>query len=320
MKNESYHGTPLPNRYELIDEQNAASFLLHEPWGAEVGHSVHSLGLSRELALARTVLAGNMSPLGSYGPQSLAREEKITDAKANLARYFAVNNIDPSTVRILHPERDYTTPLTSIAIDETQTAPDDAGLERSLTAGDLMYTYNPDIVLAARPADCPIVLMTADTPRGQMTSLLHLAWLGAAHGYVEQAKAIYDGLGVDWDSARCYITAGGQAETFTFEGFNKYNPLEEFPDRAGLFVNVTQDANNGTYAFGVDSPKFVYDEVINRFGIDPYQVYLDTSDTTSPRSGYSSHSRSFKGYPEDGSNTRDIVYIARANASTELTE
>lgn len=316
MKKEAYQSVSFPDRYAVIDEQNAASFLLHEPWRAEVGHSVHSLGLSRELALARTTLAGNMSPLNGYGPSYLASEAKIADAKANLARYFAVNNIDPSAVRILHPERDYSTPLTSIDIDEAQTAPDGTGLERSVMAGDLLFTHNPEVVLAARPADCPVVLMTADTPRGQMTSLLHLAWLGAAHGYVEQAKRVYDRLGVDWDTARCYITAGGQAETFTFEGFSKYNPLEEFPDSTGLFVDVTRDPNNGTYAFGVDSAKFVYDEVIEKFGIDPYQVYLDTSDTTSPRSGYSSHSRSFKGYSEDGSNTRDIVYIGRANSSS----
>lgn len=296
--------------YSEIDSKNTESFLLHENWDVLVLQSLHSAGPSREHKLARTILAGNMSPLNGYGPHHLTDEEKIQDAARNLETFFQQYNINPSRVRILRPERDYTTPLTAINLDEAPMEHDDTGLLRPTQTGDLLYTHNPDIVLAARPADCPIIYMTAETAQGTVTSLVHLAWLGAAHGYIAQARETFDTLGVDWPSARLYMTPGAHGSTYTFHKFDKYNPHEAFPDTQELFVDLVQDGEN-SYSFGINLSQFVYNQMLTTFPIRNYQVFADTTNTTAPEAGYSSHSRSFKNYPEDGANTRDIVLAVR---------
>jgi len=321
-----------PERYKKIEALNQKSFLLTEGSALQVLQSLHSVGASREVLspkyadmyepnvvaeaqkISRHILVGNMSPLSNYGPSELTQEGRIEDAKANLNRFFQLNEIDPANVRLLRPERDYSTPLTALNVDEAPLAPDDAGLLRPDTAGDMLYTYNPELFLAARPADCPIVFVTAETPKGEVTALLHLATLGVAHGYIPQSKKILDRLAIDWETARVQVTPGGHAETYMYENFKQYNPLEKFPDATGLYIDVKEVASDNTkpsYNYAIDLPGEVYEKIVEQWGIDPYQIFLDTTDSTSPTVGYSSNSRAFKGYEVDGDNTRDIVIAGR---------
>ena len=308
-------------RYKKIEALNLESFLVTEGSSLHVLQSLHSIGSRRDTLtsdvmkeaqrVGRVMLAGNMSPLNGYGPKSLTIEERISDAKSNIGNFLSQNNIDSSDVRIMRPERDYMTPLGVVNLDKDALAPDDTGLLRPDAAADMMYTYNHDIVPAARPADCPVVFVTGETPQGSVTSLLHLAWLGVAHGYVEQAKEAFDTLGLDWNTARVQITASAHAESYTFKGFDKYNPVEKFPDAKGMFVGLEETKNNEgepAFNFGIDVAAEAYEQIVHKWGIDPYQVYLDTSDTASPTVGYSSHSRSHKNYDGvGGENSRDIV-------------
>jgi len=315
-----------PLRYRKIDELNKKSFLVTEGSSLEVIQSLHSIGAPRDvlsekiektddprvaeaLKEKRVLVNGNMSPLNGYGPSELTPEERIEDAKENLHTFLYYQNINSADVRMLRPERDYTTPLSVVNLDDTPLAPDDTGILRPDKAGDLMYTYNPEIVLAARPADCPIAYVEARTPKGVVTVLLHLAWMGVAHGYVQQAKTELDNLGIDWATAQVQITAGGHAETYTFEGFDKFNPVEEFPESASMFVDI-QETDEGKYNFGIDVAAEVYNQIINTWDVTEHNVFADTTDTTAPESGYSSHSRSFKDYEVDGDNTRDL-FLAR---------
>ena len=315
-----------PERYRKIDELNKQSFLVTEGSSLQVIQSLHSIGAPRDvlsekientdnpqvaekLKEKRVVVNGNMSPLNGYGPSELTPEQRIEDAKENLHTFLYYQEIDSADVRMLRPERDYTTPLSVVNLDDTPLAPDDTDILRPDKAGDLIYTYNPNIVLAARPADCPIAYVEAQTPKGTMTVLLHLAWMGVAHGYIQQAKKELDTLGIDWATAQVQITAGGHAETYTFEGFDKFNPVEKFPESASMFVDVQESINDEgktVYDFGIDVAAEVYNQIINTWDVSEYNVFADTTDTTAPESGYSSHSRSFKDYEVDGDNTRDL--------------
>lgn len=325
-----------PERIKQIENNNRQSFLMDEdenPLAHKVVQSLHSVGVDRKLIspqrdqefdadvvkaaalIGRKELVGNVSPLNGYGPKAYGPGEKIEDATGNIHRFLADHGVDPEDVRMLRPERDYTTPLSIVNADEVALERDGTGLQRpaEVGTGDFIYSFNPDVVLAARPADCPIVFVTAETPQGQAKILLHLAWKGVAHGYVDQAKEALDGLGVNWDTVRVQVTPGGQASTFTFNNYKEGNPQELYPEAAGMFTDVTQTGEKEgeyLYSFGIDLTPEVYEQITEKWNVDPYQVFVDTTDTTASTVGYSSHSRSHKGYEGVGSeNSRDIVML-----------
>ena len=335
------------DRVEKINAANFNSFLTNEDEG-QISHrvvqSLHSIGADRKLispkyaqqfdreivkaaaVIGRREVVGNVSPLGGYGPKIYSPESRIADAKENIHSFLEQNEVDPADVRMLRPERDYTTPLSVINLDEIELEPDDTGLSRPVAegAGDFIYTRNPDTVLAARPADCPIVFITAETPQGPTKVLLHLAWKGVANGYVDQAKEALDRLDVDWDTVRIQVTPGGQATSFKFENFTDYDPREEYPNTTDMFVDVEsvgEIEKNGelkpAFDFSVDLTPQVYEEIIEKWNITPYQIFVDTTDTTASNVGYSSHSRSFSGYEGVGSeNSRDLVMLIPPKTST----
>ena len=313
-------------RYDRIDALNSKSFFMTEGSDLEVIQSLYSAGAPRDIltssfadsfdedvvqkaqAIGRRLLAGNLSAMG-YGPKELSPEERIEDAKANVEAFLAQYDVDPARVRILYPDRDYDTPLKVINLDEEHLSKEETGLLRPDDRADMLYTFHPELILAARPADCPIVFVSAETPKGPMTALLHLAWLGVAHGYIPQAKEALDDLGVDWESVRVQVTPGGHGETYTYKN-NAYNPQQKFPKAAGMFINlqeVTDEKGSPAYNFGIDVAAESYEQIVREWKIDEYQIYMDTSNTTSPASGYSSHSRTHKGYEVDGDNSRDLV-------------
>lgn len=328
---------PLNERYARIERANHESFVMTTGSELTVLGSLHSVGPSRELLnpahaqnypeadveaarkLGRAVLAGNMSAKGvpeRYGPRGLSDEAKLEDANRNVEAFLTHYEIERANVRMLRPERDYTTPLTVVNLDAEPLQPDEVGLLTPDTAGDFMYTLNDELALAARPADCPISFITAETPQGKLTALLHLASLGVAHGYVSQAKEALDQLGVDWSTVQTYITPGGHAESYQFTNFDRYNPHEQFPEYKSMYTNLVQQVDeagepklsaNGKplYSYGVDVAAEVYERIVSEWDIYPTQAFLDTTDTTSMDAGTSSNSRSYK----TGDNTRDL-YIA----------
>lgn len=231
-----------PERYQAIDTLNRESYLFHEEPLFRVLQSIHSAGPPREKyparKLGRRLLAGNMSPGPLYGPSSLTQEERRLQASGNIDAFLLAHNFEKSQVRMLNPERNYDTPLTSLFVEAASYAHDTAGVPRFERESDLLYTFSPELVLAARPADCPIVFLSARTPHGELFSLLHLSWLGVAHDYIAQAKLQYDELQVEWASARMYVTPGGHSDTFTFTEFEDYNPLQKYPAHAAMFTHV----------------------------------------------------------------------------------
>lgn len=311
------------HRYKEIDAANARSFYMNNPNRSfDVFQSVHSFGEPRvdlsaqpentdvaALAARRVVAGGNMSNLGTYGPPEMTPEERIEDANTNMHNFLESIEVPEVSVYMLNPERDYSTPLTVVDVDAQETQETDAWPRRLDNSGDFLYTRDRKKVLGVRPADCPVMIASADTPEGKLYMMVHYAWKGAANQYVKQTADIFDSLGVDRDSLEVYLTPGGQAESFPYTNYPQ-DPRKEFPGTDGLFAKVREhEKEDGTkvWDFGIDTPKFVYDQVIEQFGIDPKQVFCDTSDTSALESGASSHGRSMRLQKQGEANARDFV-------------
>jgi copper oxidase (laccase) domain-containing protein len=178
------------------------------------------------------------------------------------------------------------------------------------SSGDFIYTRNPDTVLAVRPADCPIAVISAETPKGETQIMVHFAWRGSAFGQFADMKNELDALGVDYETMRVYITPGGHAETYQFSNYRPDDKNNPMPIEGNLFVGVEKHTGGDgveTYSFGMDTPNDIYESFID-LGLDKKQVFIDTSDTTALDSGYASHSRAMN-LKDD--NVRDLVTVQR---------
>lgn len=260
----------------------------------------------------RLELAGNMSPVRRpdgqvpYGPSTLTDDERYSDAISNMMAHFQEIGVDPAMVRVLKPERDYNTPLTVVNVDKDEGTYKGGEPVQLAQAGDFIYTRNPDVVLAVRPADCPVVVMEAETPEGPIGIMIHYAWRGPASGQLEDTKRELDALGIDYSSMRVYITPGGHAETYKFANYQPDGKNNPEPTRQDLFVNkqmIEGEDGQISYSFGIDTPYAVY-QGFKKFGLADNQIFIDTSDTTSRETGYASHSRAIN-LKDD--NVRDIV-------------
>lgn len=310
-------------RYEAIDEANKKSFYMNNPIRTfDIYQSVESYGDARVdvkslgefdplPAVERIIAAGNMSTEGAprkYGPAELTDLERVENAKENMDSFFESLDMPKTSVYLLFPERDYSSPLTVVDVDAVQTDETTTWPARLDDRGDLIYTRDPNKILAIRPADCPVMIATADTPDGKIYTMTHYAWKGAANHYVEQTARIFESFGIDNDSLEIYISPGAQAESYPYKSSN--NPLEEYPGTEGLFTDIrssVQEDGKTIWQFNIDTPKFVYDQVLEHLNVDSTQVFCDTSNTSAPESGYSSHGRSQRLKDQGESNTRDIV-------------
>jgi len=320
-------------RYGAIDEANEKSFYMNDvnrPF--EVNMSVHSAGPARQKVekstmsddeikyvnmqnkAARHVLGGNMSTVVQadgkvpYGPKELDDRGRYDNAVANMNRYFENLDIDPATVRVLNPERDYSTPLTVVNVDADEGVYNGVEPVKLKESGDFIYTYNPDIVLAVRPADCPIAVFSSETPKGRMYGMIHFAWRGPASGQFDDMKKEFEALGVDYSSLDVYITPGGHAETYQFTNYaadGKNNPI---PVEGHLFIKPEeqiQEDKSVRYSFGIDTPNAVY-EAFRDLGLEDEHIFVDTSDTTALNSGFGSHGRAMR---QQEDNVRDLVTV-----------
>ena len=323
--------SPRPEAYEAMDEANRKSWYMtgaDRPFGVYMSATntggervmynqfsddpeIVAAGKAANRLLGLTRLGGNMStvldPKGEpYGPKSLPPEERQEDARQNMRRFLKEVAVDPAMVRVLYPDRDYSQPLKAVSIDDDPVVYDEIEPARLSERSDMVYTYNPNIVFGVRPADCPIVFFEAETPKGPIRVMHHEAWQRAANNGMDEFAIELDKLGVDLSTARAYVTPGGQEESFVYPKAD-FHPHEKYPDAKDLFKKVTEsEGEEGkNYAFMIDTPRFVYEKLLE-MGLDKKQIFIDTSDTTSPKSGYASHSRASR---LDDDNTRDFVVM-----------
>ncbi|MEO6109466.1 MAG: M15 family metallopeptidase [Candidatus Saccharimonadales bacterium] len=324
--------TKEPQRYEDITVKNAESLYMtdvHRPF--DVYMSFASIGDERTMynkfnddpeiveagkaanRLVRFVIGGNTSTAVNketgealYGPKEFSSDEKLADARANMRKFENSVEIDQAKVLILNPDRDYTTPLQVVNVDKDPARYQGAEAAKLDGMGDMIFTYDPNVVLGVRPADCPLVIVSAETPKGRIYIMTHFAWQGAATNQIKDMEHEFDILGVDLSTATVYVTPGGQAESFPFENA-PYDPDEKYPYAEGLFQDVAAHSDSGEtkYNFKIDTPHFVYQQLLS-IGFTEEQIFLDTTDTTSPSAGTSSHSRSSR---LDDDNGRDYVLV-----------
>lgn len=166
-----------------------------------------------------------------------------------------------------------------------------------------MYTYDSDITFAVTPGDCPILAATAETPNGTIHIMIHFPWKGIVADYIEQVDREFERLGIDRSTIKGYLSPGGQAESFRYKEYSE-DPRELYPKTKGLFSGVKKDSES-TWAFDVDTPYYVYDNLL-KLGIEPEQLFCDTSDTSALNSGYSSHGRAMR---LDEDNRRDLFVV-----------
>lgn len=304
-----------PSRYEQLDHNNQTSWYLTDPNRPfRVTMSLHDIGPSREQKIARTAVVSNVSP--AYGPSNVDKSQWPALAQANLAKFLHSIAVDPATVRILHPSRNFSAPLEMVAVDAENVDPNRTEPTYLQKAGDFIYTFNPNLSLAVRPADCPVVAAYGETPAGPVQTMTHIAWEGAAAGYIDQMFTAYDELMIDHSSLKIYLTPGGHAENFVYKDYPS-NPLEISPRLEELFVDVKKqtDSNNPSlYSFTIDTPHYVYKKLIEH-GVKPNQIFVDTTDTAALDAGTSSNTRMMRSQYGDldilrEDNSRDVIVVS----------
>jgi copper oxidase (laccase) domain-containing protein len=313
-------------RYAEIERANDRSWYVqnqHRPFDAVL--SVHSAGEARNplqpltyeamvdvhSKVGRRILGGNMSFSQNLGPKELPVDVRLANAKENVERVCSDAGIEPRQLRILgaRMSEHSSHPLTPLNVDVFNIDPQSNDPFFIPETSDFIYSYDPSVVLAATPADCPIMLASAETPQGTVSMLVHYSWRAAANGYIEQTDRCFDMLGVDRETLHIYLSPGAHAENFAYK--RAADPRIEFPGAEGLFRDVR--FKNDAWEFGIDTPRFAYDRVLQLPGIKPEMVYADTTDTGSYRSGHSSHNRDFNINPNH--NTRDLLFmVPRSNA------
>ncbi len=336
---------------EPVDIFKRPSWLTSEhPFTVAV--SVTSVGPSRSTEgwkEQRTNLAGNMG--SGYAQldrpdldqariaKELTDEQKFEMAQAareNNVNFIRSNGYDPSNTYVMWPQSKYPEKLGIINLDdETMLEEDEDGVLAPMQPkqGDFIYTRDPEKVLGCRPADCPVLTIRGTDANGEdVFALLHVGWQGLNAGYLDQGMEFLISQGVDLSTLRIYVGPGSKKENYPYT--NKQDPLNDtspdsrfthpnkgkegelFVGRDKLFVDKEYDAEKEEYAFRMDMFGFI-DYVLTdseKFGLDPWQVAYDGSDTADLDSGYSSHSR----VRQTGEiNTRSLVIASMSEPDSQ---
>jgi copper oxidase (laccase) domain-containing protein len=274
-----------------------------------VAMSVTDVGSSRDSSLLRTELAGNMSSL--YGDKSMPEDKRIQLENENVEKFLATLDLDPEKTTIIRPQANYENGLNSICADDSMVDKNINGTSRLKEPADLVYTLNSNVVLAIKPADCPIIVTNAITIEGKpILVMTHIPWRGAEAGHVENMLEKFKDLNINPDSIRMYINGGARKESYPFT-ISKDDWINlKHKDLAGDLVENL----DGSVSFGMDIQGLIR-KTLNGAGIDDYQIFEDTSDTGRIDSGYSSHGRAMRSLKTDSPevNTRSLFVATMTN-------
>ncbi len=283
-----------PNRVRIIEALNTNSWLMQGKSGPDVSISVTNVGPPRSAQKGeptnRSDLAGNLSP--KYGPTHLSDEDKSAVANENVNKFIESLGYEPKDVVIMLPGQDEKTEeLKCLSVDNPSIVREDAQATWMPEKSDMIFTRDPNTLLAVRAADCIVVTIEADTPDGRIMTLTHTTWRQARVGYIQQMLSHCKSLNMNLTTAKFYISAGAAPKNFpfTFRDGTNPDPNGELKD---LFTNLEQSQMYGgpVYTANIDMPLYSR-RVIKDAGIEDWQIYQDMSDTATLESGYSSHSR-----------------------------
>lgn len=267
-----------------IEQLNLKSWVMNpNEYRPFIAMSLTDVGAARGTGGARTKIAGNMSI--SVGDSNLLPEEREKIGTENVRNYLEYFDINPGLVKVLDAQASYDE-LVMVNADSEPIDLDAKDPSALSVEGDFVYTHNPDLVLAVKPGDCPIITTMAMSNDGPMLSFTHIPWRGAEAGHVERMFDCFEKLGVDIETVRMYISPGARKESYSYTFAQ--DPRETFVHKN--LVTDVEPTDDGKFQGKIDISTTIRDVLTNN-GVTDYQIFEDTSDTASLDSGFSSHSR-----------------------------
>lgn len=306
------------SEYATTENVNRANWRLYEDGGPFVVTSAQRL-------------AGNMNPKYDLPAEGLRHPESPT-ACVNMRAFHEWHGLRIDNAYVLRPQGDYSKGLNIIDVDSVF-QPGHGGEDATDASehADFIYTKNTETLLECKPGDCPVLTiygtMLDDEP---ILGLLHVGWQGLNAGYLENAiNHITQELSGSIESLRIQMSGAAYAKNFHYE--NAEHPLLDcsqdrdqpkrftHPDRESLFINVWETGRidqwgQPIWSFDIDMPGFIRSK-LKELGVTEYQLFEEGSDTASPDSAYSSHSRAVK---EKSQNTRDVVVATMGRPNPEM--
>lgn len=171
----------------------------------------------------------------------------------------------------------------------------------------MIYSHDPNRVVGIRPADCPTVAFAGHDRDGKpVHGLMHGGWQDEDAGFLEQGLVFLDkDLNVDIKNLNFTVGPGG----VNFDYKRPTDPRDgDDPNvvHAGWKTRTTDHEKvNGGVAFVFDMHGFAVDR-LKEAGAADSQIFVDSTDTTDPKSGHASHKLAAQGKKPP---MRDVVLV-----------
>lgn len=173
----------------------------------------------------------------------------------------------------------------------------------------MIFSHDPNRVVAIRPADCPTVSFAGHDRAGKpVHGLMHGGWQDDDAGFIEQGlDYIKKELNCDISDINFAIGPGG----VEFGYSRPYDPREGNDPKfvhEGWKTRTTDydDREPGKWRFTIDMPGFAADRILEA-GASEEQIFIDSTDTSTAESGHASHKQASRGVMPP---MRDIVTVA----------
>lgn len=172
----------------------------------------------------------------------------------------------------------------------------------------MMYSHDPNRILAIRPADCPTISFYGHDRDGRAVhGLMHAGWQDEDAGFIEQGlDYIKNELNCDISEINFAIGPGG----VEFGYSRPYDPREGSDPKfvhEGWKTRTTdyEELEDDKWRFIIDMPGFAADRIMEA-GASEEQIFIDSTDTSTAESGHASHKQASRGVVPP---MRDIVTV-----------
>lgn len=170
----------------------------------------------------------------------------------------------------------------------------------------MMYSNDPERVLAIRPADCPTIAFSAKHHNGTpIHGFMHAGWQDEDAGFTEQGMTFLAKKDIDFSTMNVYIAPGGVDFGYSRPTDPRDGGDEKFthPGWKTRINNVVP--NEKGVRLTVDMQGFAVDR-LKQFGITDEQLFVDSTDTSALETGHSSHKQATRGAKPP---MRDLVVV-----------
>lgn len=172
----------------------------------------------------------------------------------------------------------------------------------------MMYSHDPNRIVAIRPADCPTISFYGhDHDGNSVHGLMHAGWQDEDAGFIEQGlDYLKNELNCDINDLNFTIGPGGVDFGYTrpFDPREGKDPKFVHPGWKARTTDHEEQAD-GKWRFTIDMPGFAADRIVEA-GARNEQIFIDSTDTSSAESGNASHKQASRGVVPP---MRDIVTV-----------